>query len=111
MSPRPRSLTIIGWLFVAVGATGLVYGLLDLDNATASRQELLDLGYATVSRLVAILGGALLLRGAPWARWILVAWLAFHVVLGAFHSFVQFAVHAVLMAIVCFFMFRSGSRR
>lgn len=90
---------VIGWLFVAIGASGLVYGMWNL-------HPLNDFLWATGSRLVALAGGVLLLRGVPWAKWVLVAWLAFHVVLGAMHSTERFAVHAVLMAVICFFLFR-----
>jgi hypothetical protein len=57
-------------------------------------------------RLLAIVGGVFLLRGRAWARWLLLAWLAFHVVLSAFHNRVELAMHAGLLVVIGFFLFR-----
>ena len=38
--------------------------------------------------------------GHNWARWLLVAWLAFHVVVSGFHSMSEMAAHAVLLIVV-----------
>ena len=35
---------------------------------------------------LAIVCGVFLLRGHNWARWLALAWIAFHVVLSAFHA-------------------------
>ena len=91
--------------FIAVGATGLVFGF------WTSTTRPPHAGAARPGLRHGVAVGRDSRRGVPALRrplgaLDLVAWLAFHVVLGAFHSLVQFAVHAVLMAIVCFFLFR-----
>ena len=43
--------------------------------------------------------------GHNWARWLLVAWLAFHVVVSGFHSLSEMAAHAVLLIVVAYFLF------
>jgi hypothetical protein len=56
--------------------------------------------------LLAILGGAFVLRGKNWARWLVLAWIAYHVVLSAFHHFFELAVHAALLAVFAYILFR-----
>jgi len=57
--------------------------------------------------MLAIVSGAFMLRGCNWARWLLVVWLAYHVALSAWHSLFQVAVHALLLAVIAYFLFRS----
>jgi hypothetical protein len=53
-------------------------------------------------RVLAVLSGAFLLRGANWARWLALAWMAYHVVLSAWHSFAQTATHAILLVAIAY---------
>jgi hypothetical protein len=99
---RPLSVTVIGLLFVLVGAVGVGYHAREF-RAPGPFQY--DLIWITLVRLLATVGGLYLLRGSNWARWLLVAWLAFHVVLSAFHSVPEAIMHAVLLAIISFFLF------
>jgi hypothetical protein len=46
------------------------------------------------------------LRGANWARWVAILWLAYHVVLSAFHSWSEAGVHAVLLAVISYVLLR-----
>lgn len=48
-----------------------------------------------------------MLRGHNWARWLLVTWIAYHVILSAFHAWSELAMHALLLAVVAYFLFRS----
>jgi hypothetical protein len=57
-------------------------------------------------RLLAIVGGAVALRGHNWARWLMLAWIGYHVVLSAFHAPVELIMHAVIAAIVAYALFR-----
>ena len=67
---------MLGWLFIAVGLISTIYHLLKspLDRWTL---PILLVG------IIAIVAGVFLLRGARWARWLVLAWLAFHVVVSA----------------------------
>ncbi len=112
MSTRPRSITILGWLFIAVGAGGLVAGswryiqALSASAGGIDRHETLDYAYAAASQILALAGGAFLLRGRRWARWALVVWMAAHVVLSAMHATEQVLVHCALFAPIGYFLFR-----
>ena len=95
---RPFSLTLIGWLFVAVGCVGLArHGWEVIDG----RQPLDgDAAWALGSGLVALLGGVLLLRRVACARWVIIAWLLFHVLLRLAHDAAGLAVHVALLLVI-----------
>ena len=61
--------------------------------------------------LAAALSGVYMLLGQNWARWLALAWIAFHVVLSAFHSVSEVAVHAVLCAVLAYFLLRPNAKR
>ena len=105
MRSRPLSITIVAWLFVAVGVFGLVGDALTaLDERSAGFDS--DGTYAVLSHLAAFLGGFFLLVGRAWARRLLVAWMAFYLVLSAMHDLTQLLVHCVIFAPILFFLFR-----
>jgi len=111
VNDRPRAITLIGWLFIAVGGGGIARGLWDVVAAAAAGRAqleatLLELWLMLVSGILAALSGALLLRGSAWGRWLLVAWMAGHIVLSALHDAFKLGVHAVLFAVVFYFLFR-----
>jgi hypothetical protein len=51
-----------------------------------------------------------MLRGGNWARWLAIVWLAFHAILGAFHSLQQLVVHSLLLAVIAHFLLRPKAR-
>lgn len=99
---RPWPVTILGLLFIAAGLVGLFYHL-------SQEKVSWELALISLLRLLAVIGGTFLLFGRNWARWLAVIWLAMHVVISAFHSAEQMAAHAVLLAIVVYFLFRDRS--
>ena len=103
---RPRSITIISWLFIAAGSIGTLYHLSELSSRSP-----FDYGLVAILliRLVAILGGVFMLHSANWARWLIVAWMAYHIVLSAFHSVTELAMHILLFGTIGFFLFRPQS--
>jgi uncharacterized membrane protein HdeD (DUF308 family) len=94
---RPFQVTILGWLFIAVGILSTIFHLLKspLDRWTI---PILLVG------IIAIVAGVFLLRGARWARLLVLAWLAFHVVVSALNSLSDAFPHAVLLFVVCYFL-------
>ena len=75
MNKRPRSITVISWIFIAFGS-------------------------------IALLCGMFMLYGFNWARWLLVIWLGYHVILSALHSLFELSVHSLLFTVVLYFLFR-----
>jgi hypothetical protein len=99
--PRPRGLTIVGWLFIAVGSIGLLVDWLPL-LTTRAAQQLADLmveGVAGLAliwsvRLLAVVGGV---------------WMLFHIGVSLLHSVAQLVVHAVVFAAITYVLFRPSS--
>ena len=82
-----------GWLFVVIGILNTAWhlwkGMFD--------RWMIAILFLTVSAIVA---GVFLLRGARWARWLALAWLAFHVGVSALNSLWDALPHAVLLLVI-----------
>jgi len=88
---------MLGWLFILVG---IVSTALHLWKGSLDRWTL----PIVLVGAIAVLAGAFLLRGARWARWLLLAWLAFHVVVSTLNSFSDALPHVVLLLVVGYFL-------
>jgi len=98
---RPLSVTLISFLFILAGTAGIVYHAPEWKDATLEEESI----WAFIVRLLAIIGGVLALRGSNWARWLLVAWIIYHVVLSFYHTTAELAMHALLMIVVLLALF------
>lgn len=107
-SKRPISVTVLALVYVAVGTVGFVYHFHDALSRPDARA---DIVLIEVTELLAIVCGVFLLRGHNWARWGALLWIAFHVVVSAFHALPEFAMHALICAIIGFLLFRPGAGR
>ena len=101
MKKRPLAVIVISCLFIAAGVVGLAY-----HAGEFTARPPLEYALVCFVRLLAILCGVFMLRGSNWARWLSLAWLAYHVVLSAFHSRSELLTHALLLAAIAFFLFR-----
>jgi len=101
MTKRPLSVTIIGWLFIVAGTVGLVYHATEFKTDGPFKYELV---LVCLIRLVAIVCGVFMLRGSNRARWGLLVWIAYHVVLSAFHPLSELVMHGLLLAVVAWFL-------
>jgi uncharacterized membrane protein HdeD (DUF308 family) len=101
---RPFAVTVLGCLFILAGLVGLVYHLSDRP---------VDHWIVLISlvRIIAVVGGIFLLLGHGWARWLLLAWLALHVLVSAFHSVSETLAHVVLLMVVSYFLLESGASK
>ena len=104
MNRRPISVTVIGCIFIAAGVIGFAY---HVSEFKPQRPFQYDLVWVSLLRLLAIVGGVFVLRGKNWARWLLILWMAYHVVLSAFHSPVELAMHGLLLAVIAYVLFRA----
>jgi hypothetical protein len=100
---RPRSITIIACLFVAAGIVGFAYHATELNIRGPVDYDVVLVLFV---RLLAIVAGVFMLRGANWARWLVLAWIAYHVILSAFHSVSETVAHGALFAAVAYVLFR-----
>lgn len=111
MKVRPLSITIISWFFLIFGSIALISGLLPLAGADRAQlvAEFKTHWMVHLSRLIQIAGGLCMLRGHNWARWLMVAWMVFHLVVGALHGWVSFLTHVAIFAVILFFLFRRNA--
>jgi hypothetical protein len=110
---RPRSVTVAAWLFIVVGAGGIAKDVLPLvaPGAAAAFEALLAEGWLGLSliwlvRALAVVGGLYVLRRRNWARWLLAAWMVFHIVLSLFHSPLEAAAHVAIFSGLGYALFR-----
>jgi hypothetical protein len=100
---RPVPVLVVACLFLAVGIIGVCYHIHDLRQPDGISIEFTE--------VLAILAGAFMLRGQNWARWLALAWMAFHVALSAFGALPQLAVHGLILAGIAWLLFLPQSRR
>jgi hypothetical protein len=105
MIRRPNAVTIIAWVYIATGALGFAGGIRPLSVLQ------MDDVFAEGVRLLAVVAGAFMLRRQNWARWLALAWMGAHVVLSAFHSVGEFAVHCLFFVVIAWFLFRPETVR
>ena len=101
MNKRPLSITLISWLFIAVGVIALVY-----HSMHPSDDHIIWILFV---RFLALLCGVCMLFRQNWARWLTAAWLAYHVYLSIYHATSELVIHALLFAVIVFFLFRRSS--
>jgi len=95
MNKRPISVTLISCLFIAAGAVGIIYHAAELKQIAINPETILVLAV----RLLAIAGGVFALRRTNWARWLLLAWIFYHVIISFFHTSAELIMHAAIMIV------------
>jgi hypothetical protein len=117
MKQRPLSITFIASLFLVVGWMASLANLSSIVFAAPNNLTPVE-PTETVERLVqlgincsAVVGGVFLLRGANWARWLLIAWMVFHFGLSFFHSTFEVVFHTTLFIPIAILLFRKPASR
>jgi hypothetical protein len=77
---RPISVTCVALLFIAVGAVTLI--------------------------LLALAAGVFMLRRKNWARWLALAWMAFHIALSALPPYRGLVVHILIFVGIAYLLLR-----
>jgi hypothetical protein len=103
MHKPPLSVLLIGVLFVTLGCLDLYRGLAPLWHGATRLAG--DDWLVLIIGVAALVGGVLLILGHNWARWLLVAWMALHVVISVWHP-LQLVMHAVIFGLLTFVLFR-----
>lgn len=99
MNHRPLAVTGIAWLFIVVGILDIAAQgtRIDLRHPFAH-----DVGWVVALGLVAIVAGVFLLRGQNWARWLAIAWMAFHVGISLFDAASKAVVHSIVLVLIAY---------
>lgn len=111
MDNRPRSITIISCLFIAFGSISFFVSLLPyVDMASTQRLAYLQVHWIVhFARLLALVSGAFMLYGFNWARWLLLIWMVFHLIISILHSPLQVLMHGLIFAVLSYFVFRPSA--
>jgi len=102
MKTRPIPVLITAFVYILAGSVGLLYHGNEYAGQGFVQHELI---WVLLIRVLAIICGIFLLKGANWARWLAIAWMAYHVVLSLFHSLSEAVTHLIILAIVAFLLF------
>jgi hypothetical protein len=101
---RPIAVIAVGTLFVLAGLVGLTYHAMELVRP-GPRDA--DVYLVLFVRVLAVLSGVFIFRGANWARWLAMAWMAYHAVLSAFdRSTSGTVVHLVMLGAISYLLLR-----
>jgi hypothetical protein len=108
MNKRPIAITILASLYLLVGTVGFVFHFREILDRHAFQYEdaLIEL-----TELIAIVCGVFLLRGRNWARWLALAWMAFHVAISFLDSVQKVAIHGLFLAAFAYLLFRADARK
>jgi hypothetical protein len=106
MRRRPVLVTIISCVLILSGVAGLAFHAGDFRGAPK-----LDFLLVSIVRALAIVGGVFMLRGSNWARWLAMIWIAFHVIISAFHPVQELVIHMVVFAVFAFALFRRNASK
>ena len=113
---RPTDITVIGWFFVVFGFASFLSGLVRIGAAGSGHrlvwQPLTPSEWLAPEgiRLIAFFGGIALLARWTGARWVLLAWMLFHIGLSLFHGLGPVVVHVTLAVVTGYLLFRPASR-
>ncbi len=101
---RPVTVLIIAALYISMGTIGFAYHF----RAMMAFQQYSV--WIELVRLVAVLCGTFMLRGRNWARWLAIAWMAFHVAI-SFPGLGQVAIHLLFLVTIAWFLFRPDAEQ
>lgn len=107
MNKRPIVVTIVAVLLMLAGAFGLIGDYLNFESLAANHYETV---WIAGVHLLAIVAGAFILRGHNWARWLAMAWITFHVAISFLNSIEQVLIHAIVLALFAWCLFRGAAR-
>ncbi len=102
---RPLSVTLVALILAASGVVGLAYHWSELPVNTPVLSE--EYGVLLL-RVVAIVAGVFLFRGANWARWVALAWIGFHVIISV-PDVGKTVAHVIILAIFAIVLFSRNS--
>lgn len=106
MKNRPIPVIIVSILFILTGCIGFAYHVKEFFEPNDNLYELV---WVLLIRILAIVCGFLLFQRVNWARWLAIAWMFYHIILSAFHSISAMITHTVLLIIISVLLYHPVS--
>ena len=103
----PIGVWVIAILLLLTGAVSVVGDIMNFKSLSADHYEIV---WIALVHLLAIVAGGFLLRGSNWARWLAIAWMAFHVAISVGHPLQQLVMHAAFLVLFVWLLFRRDAR-
>ncbi|MGA9062490.1 MAG: hypothetical protein WB341_12575 [Terracidiphilus sp.] len=103
LNKRPIAITFLAWLYITIGVVGIA---VHAELFKVQPPELSELGLLAA----AVVAGIFMLRGKNWARWLALAWMAFHVGVSAFHPWRELIAHSVLLVMIAYLLLQRDAR-
>ncbi|HVV72721.1 MAG TPA: hypothetical protein VHI52_14700 [Verrucomicrobiae bacterium] len=103
----PTAILVISILFLIVGILGF------LGHAAAVRDQgqiHYDHLWICLVQLLAVVGAVYMFRGHNWARYLVLGWMGFHVVISLHHPVSELVVHSVMFVALAYFLFSASAR-
>ena len=107
MKKRPIAVTVLGCLYIVVGIASPAFHLTQSNAYRSPRGDLLWIAFIGALALVA---GVFMLLRQNWARWLALAWMAFHVALSVFHPLHELILHSALLVAFIYLLFRPDAQ-
>ncbi len=105
MNKRPISIVILAGVYILVGAVAFAFYFPALLKGRP------DSVWIELTELLAIIAGVFLLCRQNWARWLALAWIAFHVAISIYHPVRELVMHSVLCVVIAWLLFRPAAAR
>jgi uncharacterized membrane protein HdeD (DUF308 family) len=102
MKNIPVPVILVATLYLAVGIGGLVLHFSDRGDP--------EWIWVEITESLAIICGVFLLRAQNWARWLAIAWMAFHVAISV-GDLPKLAAHSVFLVSIVWCLFRADASR
>ncbi|QHT70864.1 hypothetical protein GXP67_31560 [Rhodocytophaga rosea] len=102
MKKLPIPILVVSILFILAGSIGFTYHVKEFYQPDVQVSQLL---WVLFLRILAIVCGSFLLLRMSQARWLAIAWLVYHVYIGALNSTSQMIAHIIVLVIVTILLF------
>lgn len=103
----PITVTILAWLYIAVGALSTAAHYADFRTHRPMVNEVV---WITALGAAAVIAGVFMLSGRNWARWLAVAWIGAHVAISAIPPRHGLLVHSAMLVLFSYLLFRRPAR-
>ena len=107
MKKCPIVVAVVAVLLMLAGAARVLGGVLNASSLSADHYQIV---WMVGVNLIAIVAGIFILRGDNWARWLAMAWMAFHVAISFYNNINQVLMHSIILALFAWCLFRGEAR-